>query len=167
LFIFYSNQNFTMAEKNFEASPTVNITTTYPAGVSHQQIVAHLHDHDTYIRATCPELVSYEKISGEAGLDLPVSYSVTDKKPIGKTTYSLIITNRVDGIETKVNAKAPIGSMIVESKWVATPTELIERIWVDGNMIVKKMVKTVTEKNHPEVHQVLYKKGKTPVAVAA
>jgi hypothetical protein len=150
-----------MSAKNFESSPTTTITTPFPAGVTSAQVVASLHNHDTYIRATCPELVKYEKVSGEPNTEAGVTYSVTDKKPIGTTTYSLIIVDRADGIETKVNAKAPVGSMIVESKWVATATELIEKIWVDGNFVIKTMVKSVTEKNHPLAHKAIYE---APVA---
>lgn len=156
-----------MSENGFTSAPYVSVTTAYPVGFTAQQVIEQLHNHDKYIRASCPELISYEKVSGEPALDTPVTYNVTDKKPIGKTTYTLIITNRTDGIETKVNAKAPIGSMIVESKWVAGATELDERIWVDGNMIVKKMVKTVTEKNHPDIHKALYTNGPASVTASA
>ncbi|KAI1648274.1 uncharacterized protein F4817DRAFT_69732 [Daldinia loculata] len=39
------------------------ISTPLPAGVQPSVVVAQLHNHEIYIRTTCPQLISYSRIS--------------------------------------------------------------------------------------------------------
>ena len=61
------------------------ITTPIPAGVDAGTIIATLHNHDAMIKALCPELISYEFVSGDKNSQ--AVYSVTDKKPLGQVRY--------------------------------------------------------------------------------
>lgn len=61
---------------------TTSISTPLPAGVSEQQVITALHNHDLMIKTLCPALVSYELDSGDASTQ--ATYNVTDKKPIGQ-----------------------------------------------------------------------------------
>jgi hypothetical protein len=136
-------------------SPTFSHTTKLPEGVSSEAVVKALHDHDAYIKIACPQLVSYEFESGSKEIGQQAVYKVTDKKPLGQTTYTLTITNLADGLDTLVNAKPPVGTLIITGKWRVTAGELLEEVDIDGNMIMKKMVKSNVEKTHPEQHEKL------------
>jgi hypothetical protein len=133
-------------------APTTTITTALPDNVSASELVKFLHDHDTYIKITCPQLISYELESGVPSTSEPVIYRVTDKKPFGQTTFSLTLTNTSDGINTLVNAKAPLGSVVIKGQWQVTEGSLIENVDIDANMVMKKMVKGNVEKHHAEHH---------------
>lgn len=61
---------------------TTNVSTPLPAGVSAEQALAALHNHELMIKTLCPALISYEFESGDANKE--ATYSVTDKKPIGQ-----------------------------------------------------------------------------------
>lgn len=45
-----------------------SVTTSLPAGVKREAVIAAMHDHDRYIRTTCPQLIDYKKISGSPGV---------------------------------------------------------------------------------------------------
>ncbi|KAJ4351986.1 uncharacterized protein N0V89_007332 [Didymosphaeria variabile] len=102
------------------------------------------------IAALCPGLVSYEFVSGDKNTE--AIYSVTDKKPIGQTTYKLTLTNVNDGIDSLVNAKPPVGTLTIAAKWRVSRGQLVEEVEIDGNFMVKKMAKGNVEKTHPEQH---------------
>jgi hypothetical protein len=131
-------------------APTTTISVPIPEGVTAEAVVKILHDHDAYIKITCPQLVSYKLVSGDASTNEPCVYSVTDKKPIGQTTYSLTLTNVPDGLDNLVNAKAPIGALTINGKWRVADGKLTEEVDIDANMVMKKMVKGGVEKSHPE-----------------
>ncbi|ETS83900.1 hypothetical protein PFICI_05776 [Pestalotiopsis fici W106-1] len=130
-----------------------SISTTIPAGTSSQSVIAVLHNHDLYIKTACPQLISYKLVSGTPALNEPCIYEVTDKKPIGQTTYPLTLTNREDGIDAFIDAKAPTGAIRLESKWRVVGEKLEESIRIDSNMLMNKMIKGNVEKSHPAQHQ--------------
>lgn len=75
---------------------------------------------------------------------------MTDKKPIGQTTYKLTLTNQPTGLDSLVNAKPPIGALNINSKWRVVEGNLVEEADIDGNMITKKMGKDTVTKEHPK-----------------
>jgi len=80
---------------------------------------------------------------------------VTDKKPIGQTTFKLTLTNVADGIDTLVNAKPPVGTLTISGKWRVVDGTLREEVEIEANVLVKKMAKGNVEKSHPEQHLAL------------
>ncbi|KAK1595507.1 uncharacterized protein LY79DRAFT_546614 [Colletotrichum navitas] len=135
------------------------VSTPVPAGVDKTAVLATIHNHDLMVKTLCPALISYNLESGSAGIGQSATYSVTDKKPIGQTTYQLTITNLEDGVDTLVNAKPPVGTLIITGKWrlVQESAGLVlrEEVDIDANMIMKKMAKGNVEKTHPEQHAAL------------
>jgi hypothetical protein len=129
------------------------ISTAIPANVNVQFVTEHLHDHDFYIKTTCPQLISYKHVSGSSEVGQPCVYEVTDKRPIGQTTYKLTLTNQSDGIDSHVDGKAPTGAMTIKTKWRVVGDKLEEAVEIDSNMIMNKMIKGNVEKSHPEHHQ--------------
>ncbi|KAI1468579.1 uncharacterized protein F4812DRAFT_373896 [Daldinia caldariorum] len=176
-----------------------SISTPLPAGVKPSVVVALLHNHETYIRTTCPQLISYTRISpittntstptttltfdpnldpnpnpSVAPVDESHIFEVTDRRPIGQTSYRLTLTNRADGIEATVEGKVPTGSMTIRSRWRVRGDAaglLEEHIDVESNMITRKMVKSNIERNHPAHHRSFLAEAKEKstkaVAVAA
>ncbi|RWA06937.1 hypothetical protein EKO27_g8156, partial [Xylaria grammica] len=58
------------------------ITTPLPAGATAQAVVENLHNHELYIKTTCPQLISQKHVSGTPGPDQPCVYEITDKRPV-------------------------------------------------------------------------------------
>ncbi|EQB47549.1 hypothetical protein CGCF415_v009093 [Colletotrichum fructicola] len=139
--------------------PSTVVSTPVPAGVDRNQVLAAMHNHDLMVKTLCPALVSYKLESGSVGLGQSATYSVTDKKPIGQTTYQLTISNLEDGVDTLVNAKPPVGTLVIQGKWrvVNEGANLIlrEEVDIEANMLMKKMAKGNVEKTHPEQHAAL------------
>lgn len=129
------------------------ITTPLAAGVKEDAVIASLHNHDVYIKITCPQLIDYKKISGEPAIGEACVYEVTDKRPIGQTTFKLTLVNQPKGIDATVDGKSPTGSIHIESKWTVTSGKIEESIAIDSNAIMKKMIKGSVEKSHPEQHK--------------
>ncbi|KAK7936687.1 uncharacterized protein PG986_015125 [Apiospora aurea] len=130
--------------------------------VSRDAVLAALHDHDRYIRTTCPQLVNYAHISSNPATapdSLPCEvYEVTDKRPIGQTTFRLTLTDLPgEGIDALIEGKAPTGSLVIKSRFRvlagAPQNTLEERVAIDSNMLMNKMIKGNVEKSHPEQHQ--------------
>lgn len=80
---------------------------------------------------------------------------MTDKKPIGQTTYQLTLTNVADGIDTLVKAKPPVGTLTISGKWRVANGVLKEDVVIEANTIIKMMAKGNVEKSHPEQHLAL------------
>ena len=135
-------------------APTTTIATPLPDGLSQDIVIKTIHNHDVYIKTTCPQLIKYELESGDPATK--ATYLVTDKKPMGEATYKLTLTNVVDGIDTLVDGKMPMGAMKIAGKWRVVDGMLKEEVEIDANMVVKKMVKGNVEKSHPEHHASLY-----------
>lgn len=133
--------------------PTVTVSTPIPAGVSEDKVIAVLHNHDAIIKAICPQLISYQLESGDP--HGTAVYQVTDKKPIGQTTWKLTITNHSDGVDTLVNAKPPVGTLVISCKWRVANGQLKEDADIDANMLLKKMVRGSFEKDRPGQHSKL------------
>ncbi|KAI1376623.1 hypothetical protein F4677DRAFT_419075 [Hypoxylon crocopeplum] len=134
------------------------ISTPLPAGVQPEAVISLLHDHEAYIRTTCPQLITYSRVSGpasQAPIGEPCMFEVKDKRPTGQTTYKLTLTNQPEGIDSLVDGKAPTGSMIIKTRWRVRSdvNALEEEVEIDSNMITKKMVKSNIEKGHPMHHQ--------------
>lgn len=137
-----------------------SISTTIPSGTSVEAVISVLHNHDQYIKTACPQLISYKQVSGTPSLNSPCVYEVTDKKPIGQTTYPMTLTNREDGIDAFIDGKAPTGAIRIESKWRIVGDKLEETVKIDSNMLMNKMIKSNVEKNHPAQHQGILSAGK-------
>ncbi|CAI0648448.1 unnamed protein product [Colletotrichum noveboracense] len=139
--------------------PSTVVSTPVPAGVDRNQVLAAMHNHDLMVKTLCPALVSYKLESGSVGLGQSATYSVTDKKPIGQTTYQLTISNLEDGVDTLVNAKPPVGTLVIQGKWrvvnEGANLTLREEVDIEANMLMKKMAKGNVEKTHPEQHAAL------------
>ncbi|KAI1397842.1 hypothetical protein F4819DRAFT_490183 [Hypoxylon fuscum] len=139
------------------------ITTPLPAGCQPVGVLAYLHDHQAYIRITCPQIISHRRLSGPTisvvvPNDEPCAFEVTDRRPTGQTTYKLTLTNKPDGIDSLVEGKAPTGTMAIKTRWrVRSDAEagnvLDEEVEIDSNMITKKIIKSNIEKGHPVYHQ--------------
>lgn len=135
-------------------APTeTSISTSIPAGTTAAGVISTLHDHERYIKITCPQLISFKHVSGSAEMGAPAVYEVTDKRPIGQTTFTLTLTNRADGIDAHIDGKAPTGAIDIKSKWRIAGDKLQEAVVIDSNMIMNKMIKGGVEKSHPEQHQ--------------
>jgi hypothetical protein len=132
------------------------ITTPIPQGTSRTAVLQAIQTHSLMIKALCPDLISYELVSGDANTQ--ATYSVTDQKLIGKTTYKLTLTTREDGIDSYVEAKPPVGTLIIKGRWRVTQgehPEISEEAEIEAPMIMKKMVKSNVEKTHPGQHKVI------------
>ncbi|KAI1776464.1 hypothetical protein F4818DRAFT_440831 [Hypoxylon cercidicola] len=140
------------------------ISTPLPAGVQPQSIVTLLHDHEAYIQTTCPQLLSYRRLTGPSiSVRAPVGescvFEVTDRRPIGQTTYKLTVTNQPEGVGSVVEGRAPTGTMVIKTRWRVRDdgggvgNVLEEEVEIDSNMITKKMIKGNIERSHPEYHR--------------
>jgi hypothetical protein len=129
---------------------TTSIYTPIPNHISRDHVLAAIKNHDLMIKTLCPRLVSYELLSGDSTGE--AVYSITDKKPLGETTFKLTLTTVEDGINSLVDAKAPVGAFIVTAKWRVVDGVLREDIEINANMLAKKMVRGNVEKSHPELH---------------
>jgi hypothetical protein len=136
-------------------SPTATVSTPLPANCTPAAAIAALHNHENYITVTCPSLVSKKHISGSPNIGEACVYEITDKKPLGQTTYKLTLTNQPDGIDTLVNAKPPVGTMTITGTWRVVDGSLKEEVVIEANILMKKMAKGNVEKSHPEQHLVL------------
>ncbi|KAI0977131.1 hypothetical protein F4678DRAFT_455276 [Xylaria arbuscula] len=134
------------------ANETV-INTPLPAGATEQAVINSLHNHELYIKTTCPQLISQKHVSGTPGPDQPCVYEVTDKRPIGQTTFQMTLTNVAEGVDAVIEGKAPTGSMTIMSKWRARGGALEETVNIDSNIVTQKFIKGNVEKAHPEFHQ--------------
>jgi hypothetical protein len=65
-------------------APTTTVSTPLPAGCTPEAAIEALHNHELYIKATCPQLISHKHVSGEPNIGESCVYEVTDKKPIGR-----------------------------------------------------------------------------------
>jgi len=61
----------------------------------------------------------------------------------------------VDGIDSLVKAKPPVGVLTIAGKWRVREGQLVEDIEIDGNFMMKKMAKGNVEKTHPHQHTLL------------
>ncbi|KAF2032803.1 hypothetical protein EK21DRAFT_109545 [Setomelanomma holmii] len=129
--------------------PTSYISTPL-SGVDTGIVIAALHNHDLMIKTLCPALVSYHFESGNKRTQ--ATYSITDRKPIGQTTYTLTLTNVPQGVDSLVNAKPPVGVLTISGKWRVNGGLLSEEVEIDANFMMKKVAKTNVEKTHPEQH---------------
>ncbi|KAF9690571.1 hypothetical protein EKO04_011508 [Ascochyta lentis] len=111
-------------------------------------VIAALHNHELMIKTLCPALVSYAFESGDKNSS--ATYTVTDKKPIGQTTYKLTLTNTPTGVDSLVNAKPPVGILTIAGTWRVAGGKLTEDVVIDGNFMMKKVAKGNVEKTHPE-----------------
>ncbi|KAK8251258.1 hypothetical protein IWZ00DRAFT_230556 [Phyllosticta capitalensis] len=137
---------------------TTSISTPLPAGVTPEQVIKALHNHELMIKTLSPTLISHELESGDPSGT--ATYSVTDKKPIGQATYKITLTTVPDGVDSLIDAKPPTGQLKVDSKWRVVNGELKEDVEIDGNMVTKKMAKGNVEKQHPEQHASLLEAAK-------
>jgi hypothetical protein len=133
-------------------APTITVSTPLPENVTPAAAIAALHNHELYITATVPSLISKKLISGNPNIGEPCVYEVTDKKPLGQTTYKLTLTNQPDGIDALVNAKPPVGTLTITGTWRVADGVLREDVVIEANMLMKKMAKGNVEKSHPEQH---------------
>ncbi|KAF1837153.1 hypothetical protein BDW02DRAFT_492032 [Decorospora gaudefroyi] len=119
-------------------------------GVPPSIVIAALHNHDLMIKTLCPALVTYAFESGDPKRQ--ATYTVTDKKPIGQTTYKLTLINLPTGVDSLVNAKPPVGVLTISGKWRVADGALMEEVEIDANYMMKKVAKSNVEKTHPVQH---------------
>ncbi|KAI1438866.1 hypothetical protein GGR50DRAFT_306044 [Xylaria sp. CBS 124048] len=131
-----------------------SITTPLPAGVTEAALVKGLQNHELYIKTTCPQLVSQKRLSGSAtpAQGEPCVYEVTDKRPIGVTTFKMTLTNVVGGVDAVIEGRAPTGSITIRSQWRVRAGKLDEDVEIESNMVTKKLIKSNIEKTHPDHH---------------
>ncbi|KAL6706983.1 hypothetical protein ACN47E_004933 [Coniothyrium glycines] len=129
--------------------PTSHISTSLN-GVDAKIVIAALHNHDLMIKTLCPALIDYHFVSGDKATS--ASYSITDRKPIGQTTYTLTLTNTSTGVDSLVNAKPPVGVLTISGQWRVENGKLTEDVDIDANFMMKKVAKSNVEKTHPEQH---------------
>lgn len=96
---------------------------------------------------------------------MSAKYSVTDRKPIGKTTYELTITNQNDGVDTEVTAHPPIGVLKIWSKFRLVGGQggeqvLKEDVRIEASRLMVGTVKGNIEKTHPGQHLQLIEAAK-------
>lgn len=130
--------------------PTTSVSTPIPAGMTDAQAVAAVQNHEVMIHALAPEIISYKMLSGDP--KTKAVYEVTDRKPIGQTTYKLTITNVAGGVDTLVNANPPVGTLTIAGKWRVANGKLQEDVDIDGNFVMKRMAKGNVDKTHPSQH---------------
>lgn len=128
-----------------------SISTPIPAGMDRDTILDCLRNHDIFFRITCPQLISYQLVSGVSNIGESVLYEVTDRRPIGETTYNLTLTNRDDGVDAKVEGRTAAGPMTIASKWRVVGNELQEEVVIES--LLKSMIKCTIERNHPDHHR--------------
>ncbi|KAI0108723.1 hypothetical protein GGR51DRAFT_559036 [Nemania sp. FL0031] len=124
------------------------IATPLPADATEQAVINILHNHDAYIKTTCPQLISQKHVSGTPGLEQPCVYEITDKKPIGQTTYKMTLTNVAEGVDAVIEGRAPTGSMTIRSKWRARAGKLEEAVEIESNAVTRMLIKGNIEKEH-------------------
>ncbi|KAK8022077.1 hypothetical protein PG993_012844 [Apiospora rasikravindrae] len=138
------------------------ITTPIPTSVARDAVLAALHDHDRYIRTTCPALISYAHLSSNPATtpdSLPAEvYEVTDKRPIGQTTFRLTLTDLPGEGDRRADrgqgAHGQHGHQVALPRARGAPQNTLEeRVAIDSNMLMNKMIKGNVEKSHPEQHQ--------------
>ncbi|KAI1121950.1 hypothetical protein F5Y10DRAFT_255225 [Nemania abortiva] len=134
----------------------ISVSTPLPAGVTEKAVVDILHNHDAYIKTTCPQLISQKHVSGAPGLNQPCEYEITDKKSIGKTTFKMTLTNVVQGVDAVIEGRAPTGSMTIRSQWRVRVGKLEEEVEIESNAVTKMLVKGNVEKGHSEYHQYVF-----------
>lgn len=150
---------FTGITEHRSEMPTTTISTPVTDGLTKESLLAALHSHEMMVKILCPALISHSLESGSEELNSPAVYTVTDKKPIGQTTFKLTLTNVPDGVDTLVNAKPPVGTLTIAGQWRIVEEEgkmtLKEDVEIDANMIMKKMAKGNVEGTHPKQHVAL------------
>ncbi|KAI1169611.1 hypothetical protein F4777DRAFT_584744 [Nemania sp. FL0916] len=144
---------------------TITVTTPFPAGVTAQAVLNSLHDHETYIKTTCPGFATQKHLFGSAVLGQPCGYEITAKRgnpnnpsTMMTTTFKMTLTNVVEGVDAVVESDTPLGEMVVRSRWrvssVGGPGGSLEEVVdIEGsNKVTKQLVKTNVEKSHSEYH---------------
>ncbi|KAI2633932.1 hypothetical protein GGS21DRAFT_490845 [Xylaria nigripes] len=136
-------------------STETTISTPLPAGITEQAVLKILQNHELYIKTTCPQLVAQKRVSGAAEPELgqPCVYEITDKRPIGQTTFKMTLTNVTEGIDTIIEGKTPTGSMTIRSQWRVRAGKLDEIVEIESNIVTKKLIKVNIDRTHPEHHE--------------
>lgn len=155
------------------SSATLHHVTHLPPGVTFEQALAKLQDHDLLIRLD-PELASYEALPVDPENPKAKRYSVTDHmhalpKGLWDTTvkFEANITNTDDGILWVI--KAPLG-LLQTTTWRVLKTDtlgaedaggeetkkgewsLIEDVQIEANRLVVGTVKSKCESNWRNIH---------------
>ncbi len=179
-------------------STTANLyhVTPLPPGITFDQALSHLQNHDLLIRLD-PELSHYESLPADPAKPDAKRYSVTDNMhtlPKGlwdtTVTFEAEITNTADGILWVI--KAPLG-LVQTTKWQLLKTEtlnaddmghiveaergewsLVEDVEIKANRMLVGTVKGKCEENWRGIHGrfIEHLKGKpveteNPVSAAA
>ena len=140
----------------FDQTIHLSFKTPIPSGVSNDAILAILHDPVTMI--TLNPLVISQKLTSAPGVT-PAVYSITDKLPIGTTTYTASFTNTATGMSSTVDASLGLKTTGV---WSIVQGDsgmvLDEEVDVTGNRLVVPFVKGQIESSHQELHKALIAK---------
>lgn len=129
------------------------ITTPIPATTTRESVLACLHDHALLIKLS-PQVEDFKLTNGNA--QMSAEYSVTDRKPIGKTTYELKISNNNEGCDTDTSAHPPLGLLKIWSRWRVMQGEkgwtLSEDIRLEANRAIVGKVRSSLAETHKEQH---------------
>lgn len=138
-----------------------SVTTPIPTNTSRESVIACLHNHEALIKLS-PQLEDFKLTSGDA--HTAAQYSVTDRKPIGRTTYELVITNNNDGCDTDTSAHPPLGLLKIWSKWrvVEAGKEWVlrEDIRLEANRAIVGKVKSSVAETRKGQHARLLEQAK-------
>ncbi|KAH8668500.1 hypothetical protein BX600DRAFT_460139 [Xylariales sp. PMI_506] len=134
--------------------PLETSITTPITGTSPEAVISTLHNHDTFIRLTSVQLLSYRPVSGAATLGTAAVYEVQDRRPFGDVTVTLTLTSVPNGLDALNVAKPPTGGTVtVKSEWRVVGDRLEEHVAIDAGLLIKKNIKSGIEKNHPAQHK--------------
>lgn len=140
---------------------TTCITTRLPSTTARESVIACLHNHEALIKLS-PQVSDYHLTSGDTRTS--AHYSVTDRKPIGKTTYEMAITNIDSGVDTDTSAHPPLGLLKIWSKWRVFPDgkgwALQEDVRLEANRaIVGKVMSSIAESHKGQHERLLEQAG--------
>ncbi|KAI0405229.1 hypothetical protein F4802DRAFT_614899 [Xylaria palmicola] len=156
------------------------IRTPLPPDAAEQVLLAHLRDHETYIRTTCPRLVARrpgvvvarggggggppDADAGPGpGPGRPCAYEMTDKRAVGTVAYTLTLTTVEAGMDAVVEGRAPTGPMKICSRWRARGGHLEETVVIESNRLARSLIRRNVEREHAEFHRVFLAAAATKV----
>jgi hypothetical protein len=124
---------------------TTSIKTPIPAHITPASLIQILHNHQPIIDALAPGNTASKLTSGDpAAMGTPCVYIITAPTPIGTSTYPLTITNLLDGVDTLVQPKPPVGKLEIRAKWRVAGGELREEVEIEGNFVTRRFVLPVS-----------------------
>lgn len=110
-----------------------------PSGTSPDAVIAVLHDHEFLIKLGSA-IESHKLTSGDASSK--ASYSVVDKKPIGRVTFEFDVTNDSEGCTTETTGHPPVGILKIYTKYAVVGGNLVADTRIDASRMMVGTVKS-------------------------